>query len=266
MHACEELWSLAAPVCSHTLEATCPVLPAAPLQLTALTRLDRLRLKWMIHPGSGYTTLTALSSLRRLALSSCRHLPACLSQLTGLEALSIDDPERCREDSEEELSAVVEAVGLLTSLTHLAFAHYDPPGLEEALPRLPRLRSLWCLPIRPPVEEALPAGGWLTNLQRLGLPIRHLHNSLPALASARQLQTLAINAFAEDHAEPDLLPGVLRWAAQRPALREVFVDISDSDLCRQFPTIMEVQRSVPSLRIERHPMLRSTHWCAPSAD
>jgi hypothetical protein len=39
---------------------------------------------------NGYTGLTALSSLRRLALSTCAHLPACLSQLTGLEALSVD--------------------------------------------------------------------------------------------------------------------------------------------------------------------------------
>ena len=101
--------------------------------------------------------LTALSSLRRLALSSCTHLPDCLPQLTGLEALTIQDPVGCREDLDEVVVASIESMGQLTDLTHLALAHYDVEGLEVALASLPWLRSLWWLPIDPE-GTALPAG------------------------------------------------------------------------------------------------------------
>jgi hypothetical protein len=67
------------------------------MQMTALTRLHSFYLNCNVWHND-FTALTALGSLRRLALSSCTFLPACLSQLTGLEALSIGDPESCRDD------------------------------------------------------------------------------------------------------------------------------------------------------------------------
>ena len=76
--------------------------------MTALTRLRSLGLKWATHPGSDYAVLTALGSLRQLALSSCAHLPDCLPQLTGLEALTIQDPLGCREDFDEDVVASIE--------------------------------------------------------------------------------------------------------------------------------------------------------------
>ena len=103
-------------------------------------------------------------------------------------------------------------MGQLTDLTHLALALYEVEGLVVALASLPRLRSLWWLAAGQPADAALPAGGWLANLLRLALPIRQLHNSAAALASARQLQTLAVDAVDDS----DLLPEVLRWAARRP--------------------------------------------------
>jgi hypothetical protein len=234
------------------------------MQMTALTRLHSFYLNGNVW-HNGITALTALSSLRRLALSSCTFLPACLSQLTGLEALSIGDPESCRDDSAEDAATVVQAVSLLTNLTHLALARYDVGGPGQILPSLPRLRSLWWLRfgLQPPMGGLLPAFGWLTKLQRLALPIHYLHSCLAALTGACQLQTLAVDANAPE--EPDLsglLPGVLRWAAQRPDLTELFLEISDKNLIRHFPAVMDVQRAVPSLRIERHPVAEHPLFCA----
>ena len=214
------------------------------MQMTALTHLHSFYLNCNVW-HNGFTALTVLGSLRRLALSSCTHLPDCLPQLTGLEALTIQDPVGCREDLDDVVVA-----------THLALARCDVGGLGQILPSLPRLRSLWWLPfgLQPPMGGLPPAGGWLTKLQRLALPIHYLHSCLAALTGACQLQTLAVDANAPE--EPDLsglLPGVLRWAAQRPDLRELFLEISDKNLIRHFPAVMEVQRAVPSLRIERHP-------------
>ena len=230
---------------------TAPAPPAAPLQLTALTRLHSLFLNGNVRPN-GFTALTALRSLRRLALSCCTYLPACLSQLTGLEALTIDDPEGCREDLEEDVAvaAVVQAVGQLTSLTHLALVHYDAQGLEQTLPFLTRLRSLWWLPYELPLSAPLPAGAWLTNLRRLALPMWQLHSSLAALGSACQLQALAIGGIAASCSN-SLLPAVLRWAARRPALEDLILDISNEGLGNHLPYILELQRSAPRLRIEQ---------------
>ena len=107
---------------------------------------------------------------------------------------------------------------------------------------------------------ALPAGGWLTNLRRLALPIRQLHNSAAALASARQLQTLAVDAVDDS----DLLPEVLRWAVRRPTLELVLLQLSrDPELRRHLDAILEVQRSAPQLRIQHCPdITQHPHFCA----
>ena len=225
-----------------------------PLQLTGLSRLHSLELGHMFFARSDNTVLTTLSSLRRLALSSVADLPACLSQLVELEALSIEDPLSVEEDGHGDAAVLVQAVGTLTRLTHLALAHYDAPGLEAALPSLPALRSLRWLPNDPSVFVVLPAGSWLTNLQCLALPIHLLVNSLAALESAPQLHTLAADSIASGSAA--MLPWVLRWAAQRPSLADLVVRVSDKDLGSQFNAVMEVQESGPSLlHLRRHTCL-----------
>jgi hypothetical protein len=150
-----------------------------------------------------------------------------------LEALTIQDPEGWREDFDEDVAASMEAVGLLTNLTHLALAHYNIGGLQVSPPSLPGLRSLWWLAAGQPADAALPAGGWLANLLRLALPIRQLHNSRLALTSARQLQAQAIDADA------NLLPVVLRWASHKPNLQLVLLQVSnDAQLGRHFDAIL----------------------------
>ena len=59
------------------------------------------------------------------------------------------------------------------------------------------------------------------------------------------------------------LGAVLRWAAQRPSLEEVVLEISNEELNSHFQAIMEVQRSVPRLRIERHTnLMQLPQFCA----
>ena len=222
-----------------------------------LTRLHSLKLRRAGSLPSGFPVLTRLGSLRRLALSDS-HLPACLSQLTGLEALSIDAFEDT-PDITERAATLVHSMSLLTNLTHLALAGFATPGLEAAFPSLRRLRSLWWFTCAEPEAEALPAGGWLGSLQRLAMPIRELHGSLPALGSAHGLRILGIDAYECS----DLLPAVLRWTAQRPSLEEVVLEVSNDELGSHFSAIMAVQRTVPRLRIDRHTNLTQLpQFCA----
>lgn len=76
--------------CRGTLKAeaqqSCPLcLPA--VQLSVLTRLDTLVLEFGEYTPEGYDVCTTLPSLRHLELTECTELPACLSQLTGLQHL-----------------------------------------------------------------------------------------------------------------------------------------------------------------------------------
>ena len=53
-----------------------------------------------------------------------------------------------------------------------------------------------------------------------------------------------------------MLPEVLRWAVQQPGLDLVWLRvIDDEQLGKHFADLMEMQRSGPRLRIERHPFL-----------
>lgn len=67
--------------------AVLSVLPAYILQLTDLPRLAVLDISDNLIPGDGYSSLTRLAALTRLPLSYNSHLPACLGQLTTLQAL-----------------------------------------------------------------------------------------------------------------------------------------------------------------------------------
>jgi hypothetical protein len=203
--------------------------------------------------SSGYTVLTGLSSLRQLTMTSCTHLPACLSQLTGLEALTIDDREEHIADADAAEATIVQAVGQLRNLPHLAVINVKAEGLEQTFPSLSRLCQLGWLTLDPTTDAALPAGGWLTDLRRLALSICQLHNSLEALESARQLQALALNI--DENSE--LLPRVLRWAARRPALTELYLGIPPDQLYMHFGDILELQRCTPELRITAAPSDRS---------
>ena len=250
VHACRHA-SAASLQPRHHPDAACNPACRICMQMAALAGLHSLGLGRATMGHNGYAMLTSFSSLRQLALSSLSHLPACMSLLTGLEALSINDPGWLAQQ-DEDVAASMEAVGQLTNLTHLALADYVHAPGPGFLTTLSRLRSLWWLPYAQSIDAALPAGAWLANLRQLALPITQLQSNLAALASARQPQTLAIDAHAESH----LLPEVLRWAARQPRLALVLLRVvDDAQLGKHFADFMEMQRSGPRLRIERHPFL-----------
>ena len=67
--------------------------PFAP-QLLDLSRLEGLCIQYGRQPGASCSSLTRLPALTRLELRLNRHLPACLGQLTGLQALVSRERER----------------------------------------------------------------------------------------------------------------------------------------------------------------------------
>ena len=67
---------------THCLNAT-----HAPQLTTGLPRLSALSIHGNLVPADGYSGLTRLSALTRLQLKGNAFVPACLGQLTGLQAL-----------------------------------------------------------------------------------------------------------------------------------------------------------------------------------
>lgn len=57
------------------------------MQVSALARLADLHLENGSWAADGYTVLTRLPAMTRLQLCSNEHLPSCLDQLSGLQAL-----------------------------------------------------------------------------------------------------------------------------------------------------------------------------------
>ena len=150
----------------------------------------------MSYCSTGYSLLTRLGSLRRLKLTQCK-LPACLSQLTWLRALQLT----ALEESAANWEALETGLRTLASLTHLAFEVPRCDAKPPACPRMPptlqgltNLRRLhWDAAVAAPQNPALPAGPWLSSLQRLALPLETAAANLRLLQSAApQLEWLGI--------------------------------------------------------------------------
>lgn len=93
---------------ASTTSALCPPRPTP--QLNGLSELHTLVLSVHCSPG-GYGALERLPRLRRLQCSSCMHLPASLSRLTGLEELMLYSV-----DNAASLDRALQALTRLTSL------------------------------------------------------------------------------------------------------------------------------------------------------
>lgn len=91
--------------------------------------------------------------------------------------------------------------------------------LEAALPQLRRLTRL----VLPPEcgLQRLPPGQWLASLRSLVSPVAPVAASLPALSAAQRLQHLVLWARVAESVEPIHAAAVVRWAAGRPALRRL---------------------------------------------
>lgn len=118
---------------------------------------------------SCFDVLLRLLALRRLALTRCTHLPACLSRLSALEVLALEKAPLSNEAAAAELGP---ALAGLSSLSHLALRSmtFCTSGLPAEIARLPQLQRLFW--VRDTVDydvdpAPLPGGAWLSNLRCL---------------------------------------------------------------------------------------------------
>lgn len=220
-----------------------PTKPQLP-QVAALSELRHLTLdQCSVWDASQYSTLLHLSRLRCLQLCGCFPLPACLGQLSQLEALSVTDwhGHSLLGMSREEQCGPVAAAALasLAGLTALELQGMlgmpAPPASLTSLRALRRFvwhdsaQSPWGQQEERQEPADLPVGDdspalWLGTLRLLGLPVRMLHRSLPTLEAATQLQRLfVLDVGASELSEA---AGIVRWAAQHAGLRQVHVHLT----------------------------------------
>ncbi|PRW60140.1 Serine threonine- kinase CTR1 [Chlorella sorokiniana] len=205
-----------------------------PLDLTPLTRLRNLHhlfIDCVETPADAYTALLALSSLRVLVLSTCDHLPACLPQLSQVQALHLrDTPNNFEAEEEEMVASAAQLDAALSQLTQLTRLFLQ--GLRyccqlcPALADLDELERFSCSGWKPQ-DPRLPDGPWLASLRQLSLPIECLVASpgqLPRLSWLEELELLCgwsdwRVARAWQPSESEL--AVVRWAGRHPRLRRI---------------------------------------------
>ncbi|KAL4440520.1 hypothetical protein ABPG75_003521 [Micractinium tetrahymenae] len=216
-------------------------------ELTALTRLHTLSLVWADPQGDA---LASLPSLRSLALLQCFTWPDCISQLTGLEALTLNDArsilDAMVEDPGASTAAVAAALPQLQRLTHLALVW--PVGYPAPLAELAAMSSLRSL-FWPAAGWELPAGAYLSSLTRLVTRAEALPALAPAEAAeaAPSLRFLGLWCEEQDEAA---LHGTLRWLSQLPPLRRALLAASEARFGRCVQAVVGAQRAAPHLAID----------------
>ena len=218
------------------------------LQVAALPRLAELMLFDAYYDRHSYSPLTQLTGLTRLHLVHCRHVPACLSQLTGLKALACED---ARADDIQPWETVLPR---LTRLTFLALTQMSGQLSVAPLASLTNLRSLYWQAGNVVHGTALPSGPWLAGLRRLFCsPTWLLEASLPALAGgAQQLELLVLRAFEDG--QVDATERIIHWAAGRPSMRKVLL-VTEHGRSGQMPfpvcaAALEAQRRRPDMLVQ----------------
>lgn len=210
--------------------------------MSALTALVSLVVRRAEIIPSGYRTLTKLGNLRHISFNSCRHLPACLSQLTALEHITIYNPILEVSPEEAEVDSLRAALPRLTNLTSLFFSPL--PGMDSPPAELAGLSlasfAWWgdC-----PEGYRVPIGAWLANLRGLRLPARVLAISMQQLKAAQQLAWLTVS-----HADacPDGTIAIIRWAVHFPSLQRLTIN-GTSLPCSVCDALLDAQRHRPGL-------------------
>lgn len=234
-------------------------LHATTVQLTALTQLQCLHLEKTPCPGSRYALLTQLRSLKTLELVVGWHIPACLSQLTQLEALLLYTPIMgAAARAAAEMEGAIHALGWLQQLTRLEVkttAALPASGLEQIVASLAQLQQLG-LTSRQASGASLPAGPALATLRCLHLEATIEARSLPALSAATRLLRLVLRPAEDADMRPlaELYRAVLRWAPWQPELEQLVLGISHRvahwDVVSVAGAALAAQRLNPSLCIE----------------
>ena len=211
------------------------------MQIGDLSRLCSLSLINCIINVDTYTPLTRLTTLRRLNLLHCYGIPACLHQLTTLHSLAVVQTEQYNDQRDDDFARVEQALPHLQQLTFLELDGY--PNVPTTLSSLQHLRSLWLTPAWD--DEALPTGPWQASLRELGASPNLIALSLPAMATAQQLEVLEVLGAGEDEAD---LPTIVCWAAQHPSLQRLSCNRHFSN-AEVHSAVVEAQRVRPSLQI-----------------
>jgi hypothetical protein len=212
------------------------------------------------------------STLERLSLRDCGALPSAVSRLTGLRSLAwehfYDSP---RAPKAQLTGAAID--GTLRHLTQLTFLALQSPqpgdadmsGLPQSLTSLRQLHTFCCKSLPP----CLPAEGpWLSSLRQLVVPPTVAAASLPALASATQLEKLCLldveQAAAMEGLPYDVGPGgpaahwkavdqISEWAANRP-----HIDFDPSGE-RLYPAVAQQLMTLTLLKADDWWSFRSAH-------
>lgn len=205
--------------------------------MSALTRLEALSICQTDYEREGMALLERLPRLQSAAFSSCFALPGCLSRLTGLLRLCLNQQTVYARD--------VDALPHLSQLTCLALMGVtDEDGaLAAALPDMPQLRALaWFVygaEVPHEVGQPLlpvPSGPWLGSLQHLEADYWHLAAALPCATSLQQLSLAADWLSGEAMSR---LTGVVRCAAALPLLRELNVHVDWSTITAPPASVLE---------------------------
>lgn len=196
-------------------------------QISKLSRLQALGLHYTNYGHDSYASLAALPAVRRLSLEAFAPVPACLSQLTRLEALSIWDSAELLGD--ETAMLLQAALPHLSCLTHLAIsAGAGQAAAALALASLPRLQHLvW--EGEGEEEQSLPPGPYLRSLRslrRLDTSPLVLLGSLPALAGATALECVGLSCSTSSPQQ--LAAAALRCADRLPAAQELQLDVNST--------------------------------------
>ncbi len=164
-------------------------------------------------------------------LNGCDHLPACLPQLSQLQALHVrDTPYALHPEAEEMAASAAQldaALSQLTQLTRLFLQTLEycerlPPALADMEDL--RVFSWSCQRLWDPT---LPPGAWMDGLRQLSLPVECLVSSPAQLPRLRRLEELElICGYRECHPPPPWQPtdselAVVRGAGRLPRLRHL---------------------------------------------
>ena len=194
------------------------------MQLSTLTQLHSVSI-WSSWPADAYNFLTSLPLLRCLHLNSVAHMPACLSELTGLEELYCINSAQL--DGAQQASATLNAA--LLQLTRLTSLHLDNTphhcGLPPAAANLGSLQRCFFDAADASAEpEPLPVGPWCGSLRLLGAPATSLLCSTEFMAAASCLEHLCLNSLSSASAAP---PATV--LARLYALRRLEMDTSGQE-------------------------------------
>lgn len=209
----------------HSISALCS---SPDVQVGTLSNLRQLFFVASSVSASGFAPLSGLTGLQRLALHSCKYLPACLPQLSGLEELSMGEafPGEPWMDDYDSVAAVLDAAWpkLVNQLRCLVLeAHFIHSCVPvSVLTACSRLQALCLLPGGSGRVGALSPGPTLPGLRSLAGPVEMLVASLPVLQAATQLEYVGAAAWQE--CELTSLPELLAWAAQHPTLRRLTLE------------------------------------------